>query len=148
MAFLSFLPISTPRSLYFYSTNVVLLLYKCTTVAMQKDYTWRAKGLVFYKMKHFASCDDCSFVQQSPQLIMYQQHIAARAKLKNFELKICLCVQQAVLSDEKCKYHNSQLSTFNSQLKKLLTPARCCRAVVRQAIWCCRPSWQDASGWR
>ena len=36
--------------------------------------------------------------------VEYKPHNAARAKVTNFEQKISLCVQLAVLSDEKCKY--------------------------------------------
>ena len=100
----------------YYSCNAkgLHLKSKRTTLEEQKDS-------FFYKMKHFASCDDCSFVQQSPQLIMYQQHIAARSKLENFEPKICLCVQQAVLSDENANIItlNSQFSILNSQFSIL-----------------------------
>ena len=70
---------------------------KRTTVVRQKDSFCN-------KMKLFLNCGNCTLEPQSSQLFMYQQYIATRAKLTNFEPKISLCVQLAVLSGYKCKY--------------------------------------------
>ena len=51
------------------------------------------------------------------QLSVYKHLNHIRLKLKNFEPKISLCVQLAVLSDKKCKYWDFNIRDLHLLLR-------------------------------
>ena len=80
------------------------LVCNISTIAMQRRLNCIAKGLILLcKRSPFAIAKLAQSSAHQPNLL-YTNNITLHAKLTNFEQKISLCVQLAVLSDEKCKY--------------------------------------------
>ena len=87
----------TLQKLSFCMAIGVHLLCKCSPNVQQKRSFLYQKDLFFVT-------EICAIASQSLYLAVYKQHNKNRAKLKNSEPKISLCVQITVLSGHKCKY--------------------------------------------
>ena len=82
-----------------------LLHYDCTPFALQNDPFCAAKGVVLPWNVVLLAFRRLHIRDTNHRIRLYISNIrAARAKLKNFELKTSLLVQLAVLSSQKCKY--------------------------------------------
>ena len=77
--------------------TVVVLRCNCIRFAWQKESILNEKDC-------FCEALHCLFWTVILQVVENQRFDANRLKLTNFESKISLCVQLAVLSDGKCKY--------------------------------------------
>ena len=88
------------------------LLSKRTTFAMQKDSFWRARKPLLHckcspfeiKRTFFCTCSLRILLHIRVNTLSMSDISLMRSKLTNFEPKIFLCVQLAVLSGQKCKY--------------------------------------------
>ena len=111
--FIAFLLVSCPSIFHFSllclqmqsfcSATVVLQCCNCSRFAVQKQSILNEKDC-FCEARH------CLFWAVMLQVIEIQCFDAKSSKLANFEPKISLCVQVAVLSDRKCKHCWEQCS--------------------------------------
>ena len=97
--------------------TVVVLRCNCIRFAWQKESILNEKDC-------FCEALHCLFWTVILQVVENQRFDANRLKLTNFESKISLCVQLAVLSGQKCKYCVS-VSAMQPCSIRLHAPADC-----------------------